>query len=105
MMTHTPGPWITGKQNIAVLDGCRVNRVPISGSGQAIAGVWNGSVGKGDVSNGDANARLIAAAPELLEALQAVIRSRHWSIDFERNRTHESLDLRRKVIAAIDKAT
>ena len=41
----------------------------------------------------------------MLEALQAVIRSRHFSIDHEHNRTNEAINLRRMIIAAIEKST
>ena len=51
---HTPGPW-----HVA-------NGVQIRGEREQIAKVWMMRGGEGN-----ANARLIAAAPELLEALKA----------------------------------
>lgn len=53
---HTPGPW-----HVA-------NGVQIRGAREQIAKVWMMRGGEGN-----ANARLIAAAPELLEALQFVM--------------------------------
>ena len=62
MSKHTPGPWfMTGE-----LPGyrSRINSTP-QNLGWDLAHVCNGP-------EADANARLIAAAPELLEALQEV---------------------------------
>ena len=53
-MSHTPGPW-------------KVDRPYIRGAGRAIATLESGR----DEVEDAANARLIAAAPELLEALEA----------------------------------
>lgn len=47
-------------------------------------------------------ARLIAAAPELLQALQAVVT--HWTSQFER-RGHQAPDWCKQARAAIAKAT
>jgi hypothetical protein len=68
MPEHTPGPWTVGKQNIANVDGWKLNRFPISGNGQAIASVWAGRPGRIPFGNEEANAHLIAAAPDLLTA-------------------------------------
>lgn len=55
----TPGPW--------VVNGCRVE----GDDGALIAGVFDGAYSQvTDRETEDANARLIAAAPELLGALQ-----------------------------------
>lgn len=57
---HTPGPWIyaiPGDSFVASDNGLICRRPAVSGGGSA-------------PSNWDANARLIAAAPELLDALQ-----------------------------------
>ena len=51
---HTPGPWTVDNQYIHGPDGIRFLAVAGDGAGQA-------------------NARLIAAAPELIEALEAVL--------------------------------
>jgi hypothetical protein len=93
-MTHTPGPWSvarTGDLRLAVYG--KSNKHPIS--------VF--AVGDTDdteeLPNAEANARLIAAAPELLEALCE-------ARDFIENigdPTFET-ELQRKVRAAIAKA-
>lgn len=69
---HTPGPWQAGKRNVAEVDGFRFYRIPISGQGQAIASVWDGSAERvfPGFTNGEANAALIIAAPDLLAALK-----------------------------------
>ena len=58
---HTPGPWveIRSRGDYVIQERRRSNRKRI------IASV--------DVVNGEANARLIAAAPELLDALKAAV--------------------------------
>lgn len=57
---HTPGPW--------VVNGCRVE----CESGAIVAGVFDGQLNSSDHSKvvERANAALISAAPELLEALE-----------------------------------
>ncbi len=70
--THTPGPWNIGERQ----DGQRVepypvNYLPVSGHGQAIGRVYAGGFSDANI---EANARLIAAAPDLLAALKHLIR-------------------------------
>ncbi len=61
--THTPGPWRRGQE---VQFGPRFSGVTIRGS-STVAIVVEGS------GRADANARLIAAAPELLDALKGIV--------------------------------
>lgn len=74
-MPHTPGPWQQGATKITVsLTGFDVWAVPISGSGSAIGCAYAGSVGRQrNVDVELANARLMAAAPDLLSALQVLL--------------------------------
>jgi hypothetical protein len=62
MTTHTPGPWHVGYY----LDGWAV--FPDSDPGHAVTRMQNRP---GD----EANARLIAAAPDMLEALEAILKA------------------------------
>lgn len=87
---HTPGPW--------VLNGNSGKQVVVVGDNEIIApnGSWNHSD-----EQDFADARLIAAAPELLEALEAVLR-------FDANMPGEykhDVTLAIKVRKAISKAT
>ena len=72
-MTHqpTPGPWYVGRQrgNPEARDVCALE----SETGVAIIVA---SVGGWSTGETDANAHLIAAAPELLAALQAGLRAK-----------------------------
>lgn len=67
---HTPGPWTVGDKN-----GYRANSV-LAGD-NAVADVYglplHQHIGKFTECEGLANARLIAAAPDLLEALTALV--------------------------------
>lgn len=56
---HTPGPW-------AIVEDRSPSSLEVFGGGAAIAELWR----RADVVKEKADARLIAAAPDLLEALQ-----------------------------------
>lgn len=74
---HTPGPWHTaGDQGVQI----RSQR-------DQIAKVWTmrGNEWK-------ANARLIAAAPELLEALQFVMSAHDEQLDAAFQQAHDAID-------------
>jgi len=66
MNKHTPGPWnrIKGDRNVYSAAGTVCKTPAILGGGSA-------------ATNWEANARLIAAAPDLLEALECLIKSDH----------------------------
>jgi hypothetical protein len=61
--THTPGPWEISKNEAGELDICE------AGAGNMLADLAK-------CKNAEANARLIAAAPDLLEALKVTV----WSL-------------------------
>ena len=85
MSKHTPGPWHIGARTFF----------------RPTLTIFHKPFGLGDVAEvyEDADAPLIAAAPELLEALREVRKqARHPDYDW-------SLDLQREVDAAIAKAT
>lgn len=70
---HTPGPWLTDRNNvhtgqIAIVHHC---------TGNDWVEIWSDKWFKTGMceSEQEANARLIAAAPNLLEALQAIVSS------------------------------
>lgn len=93
----TPGPWVVGCSS--------PTRAEVNTANSSIADVWNLHR---DV-NHVANARLIAAAPELLEALQAFDASADlWlPANVGEDRVHEAEalhQLRHKASAAIAKA-
>lgn len=67
MSKHTPGPWVTSPE-------------PNGKEWVVDAGPWGICIcaDAPGLGSAEANARLIAAAPELLEALQAVTRCLAW---------------------------
>lgn len=75
MSKHTPGPWKYGRP-WSLSYGCGLWLVTAESTDRGKANVLM----QGDCQNhlsaeeAEANARLIAAAPDLLEALQAVVR-------------------------------
>lgn len=83
--THTPGPWSVGyseKKRYAATGHCDWWEASIhvgerGSRGNCLALVCMGGTGatRTDQDSVEANARLIAAAPELLEALEAIIDS------------------------------
>lgn len=83
----TPGPWEIGK-GIAFCQSIYAGRLNV-----AFARQDNGHI---DAPTAEANARLIASAPELLDALQALVNS------FETHRPKQLWDNAR---AAISRAT
>jgi len=110
---HTPGPW-SFDENQHLAAGNRsygiLTLAPAFNSDNedwpyhprvACVQVGHGSAPK-EIAK--ANARLIAAAPELLEAVLRVLSSQHFSIDYERNRTPEASDIRALLEAAASKA-
>jgi hypothetical protein len=66
---HTPGPWVAEfSEAVSVLDGERGRVCTINW----LKGPY-GAFGRKPDAEGEANARLIAAAPDLLAALKAVV--------------------------------
>lgn len=66
-MTHTPGPWTAQELDDAFIKGA-------DGSDVARVYKWGGATPTSDLaSRGPANARLIASAPTLLEALELAV--------------------------------
>jgi hypothetical protein len=77
MSAHTPGPWdlTPGPHGDPDVDDCDFIIYESRAAGDAVAAV----VGPVRTGTTEANARLIAAAPELLDALKAAVRTiRTW---------------------------
>ena len=64
---HTPGPW-----EAVIQPGCHAVIASLSGGPKAVAIIGNNTPDDGNEPMRFANARLIAAAPELLEALREI---------------------------------
>ena len=94
MSGHTPGPWEVEENGADIF----------SNDGHYIAEAWyDGSLGAGIVTA--ANARLIAAAPDLLEAckfLYAEMKAYRWDTEGPPTQTYRSV--MRTAEAAIAKA-
>lgn len=87
---HTPGPWKAHPTGLA-RSGLPEYQIHWSDIGECVA----------EVVHGTADAQLIAAAPDLLEALKDVMRVWHG----ETTSTSEDWDAAQKARAAIAKAT
>ncbi len=70
-MKHTPGPWSCMKGNVIS------DQIAASEKGRLIFVASVGAVGS---IRGDADARLVASAPELIEALEAFVKEREEEI-------------------------
>ena len=106
MKTHTPGPWFVSFP----ADGLATRHPVISCNGETTSHVeWDGTPAmnvaraewRGNVADTNANARLIAAAPELLAALQD-LRDLNW--DWFRGTAYVTVEFEQKNKAAIAKA-
>jgi hypothetical protein len=91
---HTPGPWKVKAGTNAVLAG----RKQICSHVNAASALPVNMLDDQEIAQ--ANARLIAAAPELLEALQAALEALRGSAGFD-----EINNAKKQIKAAIDKAT
>ena len=100
MTKHTPGPWEVNTPNglLIVADGVTLARMAYS-----IGGFSQGSISNSPgISEAEANARLIASSPELLEALAVLIdHAKEAYPHFEDTRGKADI---RKAEAAIAKA-
>ena len=92
---HTPGPWKYGPDN-------RKTMRVFSGSREIVRALSTHGNRRLNCVERAANARLIAAAPELLEALQGLLRSYR---DFLPERYLQDKGVATKAMAAIAKAT
>ena len=68
---HTPGPWLTDRNNVHTGQIATIHHCLNNNWVEVWTDKW-AETGLGEAEQ-EANARLIAAAPELLEALQALL--------------------------------
>lgn len=95
---HTPGPWLVERDRS--ISAPTPAGSPVVLSEVTVAEVRSG--GCASLEQADANARLIAAAPDMLEALQAIM----FRIQGDLQPDHEWAVVERELaIAAIAKAT
>jgi hypothetical protein len=93
MSKHTPGPWTQDKYGDVT-----------DASGQTIRVEGVALTGR-STEESRANARLIAAAPELLEALQAMVKEFGFDVVHPQGLVHDEPHAIRSAIKAIAKAT
>lgn len=93
-MSHTPGPWVLGEDSDESGMTYGVRAAGVDGKY-----FWLAEINRDDEDIDCADARLMSAAPELLEALEAFV---HW---YSENSTEFNRDMAYgKAIAAIAKA-
>lgn len=106
---HTPGPWMWDSDPVKGDQFGRV-RYRVVARGETITNMHYSSY-EGGPTNAEANARLIAAAPELLEALQKSIaladsnRDAALALGREVIRPPEMQAVYERCVAAVAKAT
>jgi hypothetical protein len=83
MSAPTPGPWVVGKYN----------RAAVMANGERVADCHNADIGDEELDR--ANARLIAAAPLLLEACKHAVRY------LEERGRYDTADVVAPILAAI----
>ena len=96
MSKHTPGPWLIAESVVSRHAVTNMRRIRSKNEGLEHGAVCD-VYGIQDGSEASANARLIAAAPDLLEALQGIV-----SADDAHELTQKHIESAR---AAIAKAT
>jgi hypothetical protein len=109
--THTPGPWEVDGNKALGAYGVWTSYATHPGHNGAgypsqVCSVYSGNKSDFDRQTRDANARLIAAAPDLLAACQLVLR--RWTFDSHQQHTHSWHDMQdcaEIIRAAIAKAT
>ena len=101
---HTPGPWEFGPNHSST---GLAGQLVVRPAGEFPHGEWVADVGSMYDDHREANARLIAAAPDLLKALEKIIEmNRQWALDQYGDATKaENMDCVRVARAAITKAT
>lgn len=72
MSKHTPGPWLTDRNNVHTGQIATINHCLNNDWVEVWTDKW-AETGLGEAEQ-EANARLIAAAPDLLDALQGVLK-------------------------------
>jgi hypothetical protein len=97
---HTPGPWHTGAGNGEGSIFCKEGRLRLNDRGTALYSICQVTHGY-DQAEDDANASLIAAAPELLEALRRLLDSPCCNEDDQEDETAEAIQ---QAIDAVGKA-
>ncbi len=70
MNKHTPGEWVVSKTYLDGSSSTVITRVSAPDKGTTICDIWGMNT-----EEGKANAKLIAAAPELLGALQELVKT------------------------------
>ena len=99
MIEHTPGPWKPYEDGPLTI---------VTAEGDTIAGVYDGTLpwNKTNVSlPGEANARLIAAAPDLLEACEVALETINILDVLVDGGKEGRREVKRQLRAAIRKAT
>ena len=101
---HTPGPWSIGALVSFDGDDNEISSVEISGFGWRQFAKCIVKYGNEESEEGQANAQLIAAAPDLLEALETLLNASHPIIHRGKAVCADRIKAKRLARAAIAKA-
>ena len=83
MSKHTPGPWVWDKADLSFRSADGEELIIALGCEGIAEDVWNGRITWEEFAPSDADARLIDAAPDLLEVLEKVQAWMNGGVDDE----------------------
>jgi hypothetical protein len=101
MTTHTPGPWDDGIHHATTSSGRTVTHILAAGQAVPVAAVPLGVEGYGR-EEGEANARLIAAAPDMLHWLKRITGRMRDTIDHLSETEITELELAERCVKAAE---
>jgi hypothetical protein len=105
MSEHTPGPWTSEFQGNSTWDILCSSDILTHERRSEIVAIIEDRFGDNPRNEHKANARLIAAAPDLLAACKALVEAMHrYEMDVDGDPTHAHRDMMNLANAAIAKA-
>lgn len=107
---HTPGPWTTFPQHFSTVPDGEDPDTYVGANGKAVCTVSTWGADYANDTEAQANARLIAAAPEMLEALRALFDHcamvhKHWGENSNQREADEAISAARALLQRFEIAS